>query len=177
MKFLSSLSELFLCISLLTIYKNKSTNDSQINITHTSTVKNTSLSQSTQDSGKITKASKYNYFFEPEISIISGIFKTKIYYGSPGYGESPKTDSKETAYIFYPDHIINVINKKSEKADGEGVDVTRKGVIKFQLAPMNGISLHSLIGKRIKVIGTFYGKHTGHHHTDVLLAVTKVEKL
>jgi hypothetical protein len=130
--------------------------------------------QITQDSTIIsTINSGNNYYFEPDISEVIGTLKVEMFYGPPNFGDSPETDSKEYSYILYPDHTINVIQKSDKEQD---FNFTTNDIVKFQLVPISDISLHSLVNKKIKVTGTFFGQHTGHHHTDVLLSVTKVEK-
>jgi hypothetical protein len=169
------LVQLSILLFFFTGCKNKTSNHLQTN--HLDTLKRTndSANQIIQDSIKTTKTSRsYDYFFEPDISVISGTLKAEMYYGPPNYGDSPETDSKEYSYILYPDHAINVIQKSNKKDD---FNFTTNNVVKFQLAPISDISLHSLVGKKIKVTGTFFCKLTGHHHTDVLLAVTKAESI
>jgi len=129
---------------------------------------------SKENSGKLLNQGKTlnNYYFAPAVSTLNGTLKVELYYGPPNYGESPETDAKEYAYIFYPDQTINVIQTLKVAS----FDETTKGITKFQLAPMDELSLHPFIGKRITVTGLFFGKHTGHHHTDVLMRVLKAEK-
>lgn len=115
-----------------------------------------------------------DYFFEPQISVLIGTLKTELNYGPPNYGENPETDEKHNTFIFFPIEPINIIQQKTTSAE-IGFNVTKDSVIKFQLAPMENIELHPFINKKIKVTGTFYGAHTGHHYTDVLLAVTSAE--
>jgi hypothetical protein len=149
-------------------------NNSQENTTDTSN-KTKAFNQRTADSLEQAKptTSLHDYYFEPNVSTISGTLKVELYYGPPNFGELPETDAKEYSYILYPDKTINVI----QTSDSTDFDVTTKGITKFQLAPMGQLSLHPYIDKRIIVTGQFYGKHTGHHHTDVLMTVSKAKKL
>jgi hypothetical protein len=115
-----------------------------------------------------------DYHYEPEISVIQGILKTEMFYGPPNYGESPKTDSKEEAYILYLDAPIRVI---ALPKDSDYYNQTRDSITKIQLVPFtqNIISPHN--GRHIRVTGPLWGAQTGHHHTDVLMSIQKVEKL
>jgi hypothetical protein len=116
------------------------------------------------------------YFFEPCISVITGKLKVEMYYGPPNYGETPSTDSKEYSYVFYPDKAIDVIQRDSSNSSNYS-DKTTRNVKKFQLAPTGNITLHPYVNKKLKITGEFFGAITGHHHTDVLMSVEKVEQL
>ncbi len=160
---------------ILTIYLMMSCrNNSQVPLSDTSDTQKV-FNQQTKDSvAQIKPASSLqDYYFEPNVSTISGTLKVELYYGLPNFGESPESDAKEYSYILYPDKTINVI----QTSDSSDFDVTTNGITKFQLAPMGKLSLHPFVDKRITVTGQFYGKHTGHHHTDVLMTVSKAEKL
>ena len=169
MRFTKQLFGLILTTYLLT----SCNNNSQVNSTDTSDKKN--FNQGTADSIAQVKSTGtlQDYYFEPTVSTISGTLKVELYYGPPNYGESPETDTKEYSYILYPDKSTNVI----QTSDNISFDETTKGITKFQLAPTDEVSLHSLVNKRIRVTGQFYGAHNGHHHTDVLMFVSKAEKL
>jgi hypothetical protein len=169
MRFIKQLFGLALTTYLLT----SCDNNSQINSTDTSNM--TKSFNQTADSIEHVKPTTtlQDYYFEPTVSTISGTLKVELYYGPPNFGESPETDAKEYSYILYPDKTINVI----QTSDSIDFDVTTKGIIKFQLAPMGQLLLHLFVDKRITVTGQFFGMHTGHHHTDVLMTVSKAERL
>jgi hypothetical protein len=114
-----------------------------------------------------------NYFFDPAVSEVEGVVKVEMHYGPPNYGETPATDTKENPFILYLDNPINVL----QTSDSSDFDFTTNGVTKFQLVPKDPNSLKSLINKKVKVTGIFFGKHTGHHYTDVLMDLEKVEPL
>lgn len=175
MKFLIKLSVLFFCFYFSNGCNNHSKDNMKTNSIDNSTTKIVSSTQITQDANKITTTnSGNNYYFEPDISVIIGTLKVEMFYGPPNFGDSPETDSKEYSYILYPVHTINVIQKSDKEQD---FNFTTNDIVKFQLVPISEISLHPLVNKKIKVTGIFFGQHTGHHHTDVLLSVTKVEKI
>jgi hypothetical protein len=172
MKFTTPLSGLLFIF--LSSCDNPSGNNSQKNVSDAvDTNKTTAASTPNDSTTQATTKAEHNYFFEPETSVLTGTLTTELYYGPPNFGESPETDAKEYPYIFYPDHTINVI----QTSDSSEFDVTTQGITKIQLAPVGGLSLHSLVNKKIQVTGQFYGAHTGHHHTDVLMTVEKAEEL
>jgi len=146
----------------------------QTNFIDTLKTKDVSSSHITKDSNKLTTIkSENNYYFEPNISAIIGTLKVEMFYGPPNFGDSPKTDSKEYSYIIHLDTAINVI----QTSDSTDFNVTTIGVTKVQLVLLDNLSLYPYLNKRIKVSGQFFGMQTGHHHTDVLMTVSKVEKL
>ncbi len=124
------------------------------------------------------------YQFFPDTSVITGELKVEMFYGAPNYGECPDTDAKEYAYILYLDSAIDVRNFEGEKQLEKGnemvdedVEYSVLGVKKVQLAPPTEMKLSQYKNKQLKVKGTFFGKKTGHHHTDVLLSVLEVTDL
>ena len=115
------------------------------------------------------------YYFEPDTSFVTGILKQEVYFGPPNYGENPKTDSKEKQYVFYPNKPISVLSKPNTKQDS--YNTTTKNIKSFQLVNTRNISLSKYINKKIKISGTFFGAHTAHHHTKILLDIVKIELL
>jgi len=118
-----------------------------------------------------------DYFFEPHVSVLSGKIVTKTFYGHPGYGETPDTDVKELAYIFLPDDSINVSHKEINEKEINYINTKAYNFTKVQLTSTSGIIISDYENKHVRLTGTFFDSHTGHHHTDVLLDVQKIEKL
>ena len=119
-----------------------------------------------------TELSKNEYFYEPNESVIEGILITRLYYGRPNYGENPDTDEKEYPFILQLDYPIKVVPQ-----EGDTENTTIEDIKEVQIASMNDDTLNILKkskNKRIKIQGTFFSSFTGHHHTDVLLAATKI---
>jgi len=148
-------------------------NNSEVKSTTTSETEKV-FTQRTADSLALLKATAnfQDYYFEPSVSTLTGTLRVELYYGPPNFGETPETDAKEYSYILYPEKVINVI----QTSESSYFNVTTKDITKFQLAPMEQVSLKPFVDKRITVTGQFYGSHTGYHHTDVLMAVSKAEK-
>ncbi len=115
---------------------------------------------------------KNEYYYEPNESIIEGILITRLYYGRPNYGENPETDEKEYPFILQLDNPIKIFPQ-----EGDTENTTIEDIKEVQIASMNDDTLNILKkskNKRIKIQGTFFSSFTGHHHTDVLLAATKI---
>lgn len=123
------------------------------------------------DRVKKKKSQHKNFHFEPEESTITGTLSTQEFFGPPGYGETPETDTRETAYILTLDETINVLSKEKNSS----FNYSRYGVKKVQVT--TELNLDKLVNKKVKLTGTFFGAHTGHHHTDVLLWVEKAEEV
>ncbi|NIP43327.1 MAG: hypothetical protein GWN61_14015, partial [candidate division Zixibacteria bacterium] len=68
------------------------------------------------------------YRYVPHESVLVGTLRLGIFYGPPGYGEYPDTDTKESALILVLDEPIDVI------ADAEDeYNETRHGITEVQL--------------------------------------------
>ncbi len=90
-----------------------------------------------------------------------------MYYGAPGFGESPKLDEKE--FGFYLELPAPVCVAPS---DGEGA---KSGIRRIQLVldKQGYARLRRFLGKRVTLHGTLFAAISGHHHTPVLLSVFK----
>ncbi len=124
----------------------------------------------TQDTAIIQARVIKEFKFGSEVSTIEGTLQQEEQFGPPGYGEDPKNDSKENLFFLYLEAPINVYSIDSLS---DSFDVTTKGIDKVQLNSPD-VDLVPFINKKITVQGVFFGAHTGHHHTDVLMDVSKV---
>ena len=124
-----------------------------------------------------TEENKQDYFYYPEISIISGTIKIESFFGPPGYGENPETDSREDAYILHLDNSINVISKDKEPEEGD-YNFTKYNIYKIHVTSSSTteVKLTNYINKKVRLTGTFSGSFSGHHHADVIMEVEKVEE-
>jgi hypothetical protein len=120
-----------------------------------------------------TIANQQNYQYD-SVSVITGTVTTEIYFGPPGFGEHPKTDSKEEVYILTIEKPITVISKET---DENATNITKENVSRIQLIMPDNIDASGYKNKTVRLTGTFFGAQTGHHHTDVLMDVQKVEVL
>ena len=121
---------------------------------------------------KVT-VNEQNYQYD-SISVITGTIVTESFYGPPGFGEHPKTDSKEEVYILTVEKPITVISKET---DEYATNTTKENVSRIQLIMPENNDASGYKNKTVRLTGTFFGPQTGHHHTDVLLDVQKVEVL
>jgi hypothetical protein len=109
------------------------------------------------------------YYYDPEISVLTGKIEREMFYEQPGYGETPKIDAKVYCYILYLDSPINVISKMKDE-----INVNVKNVKRIQLIIDNYNEFKKYIGNDVKVAGILSHSFTGHHHTDVLLSKVKI---
>lgn len=117
-----------------------------------------------------------NFFYEPSVSEIQGKLTLNSFYGPPNYGETPDTDMLEKVWILNLDTSINVHQEKSELEEGE-FNATQYNIDRIQLVTIkNGIDLTKFENKIIRIKGTFWEAHTGHHFTPVLMDVLSVSE-
>lgn len=115
-----------------------------------------------------------NFFYEPVASEIKGKLTLNSFYGPPNYGKTPETDMIETVWVLNLDSTINVHQDKPELEE-EDFNSTQYNIDRVQLATArNKIDLKKYQDKIINVKGTFWGAHTGHHFTPVLMDVISV---
>lgn len=110
--------------------------------------------------------------YEPANVTLTGVVVSKTYYGPPDYGESPKTDSRESQYVLILDSAVDVVGDQSEPTTELGVKRVTLVVNDFKAHPVE-----NLLGTRVEVQGTLFHASTGHHHTKVLINVTSIRQL
>ncbi|HRP89302.1 MAG TPA: DUF4431 domain-containing protein [Edaphocola sp.] len=132
----------------------------------------------TKDFGKITFQKIQNlpgiYYYEPEISIVSGTLTKKMFYGRPNYGETPEIDEKFWVYILKPNYPANVYGD-IDPIDPETSNKTMDNVTEIQVYSTDRkIDFKNYENKKIKLQGVFQYSQTGHHYTKVLMEVKKI---
>lgn len=140
---------------------------------HTDTVKETKTgeSNSAEQVKKISTEKTGNlneYYYDPSVSIVTGTITSETFYGAPGFGETPQQDEKEKILILRLDQPITVIAPEGS----DEFNITRNGITEIQLSSPD-INLAPFEHKKVKLTGMFFGAHTGHHYTDVLMTVQK----
>jgi hypothetical protein len=119
-------------------------------------------------SGQVFASDAYHY--EPTVVELTGKLVEKVFYGPPGYGEDPKTDSKEHAAILQLEKPIKVIAEKSDE-----FNETKSNVKQLQIINIKRIPLSPYLNKKVKLSGKLSSAITGHHHTDVLIEIDMIE--
>lgn len=104
-----------------------------------------------------------------EVSL-SGVLRTKAFPVPPNYESIKKGDRKETAWLLTLSNAVCT-------SGNEYPDVSETNLRQLQLVIMktdHWKTVRSLKGKRIKVTGTLFHSHTGHHRTRVLIEVRNI---
>ncbi|HYW69635.1 MAG TPA: hypothetical protein VE961_01295, partial [Pyrinomonadaceae bacterium] len=57
-------------------------------------------------------------YYQPEKATVTGRIVYRTFFGPPGYGENPKTDSRETQDILLLDSPVDVIRTTHDDWDG-----------------------------------------------------------
>lgn len=134
----------------------------------------TDKNRANKENPSFIEGNKQDYFYEPSVSIILGTIKIESFFGPPGYGENPQTDSREDSYILNLDSPINVISNEKEIEEGD-FNYTKYNITKIQLTSTSNVNLTNFKNRIVRLTGTFFGASTGHHHTEVLMDVSKIE--
>jgi hypothetical protein len=112
-----------------------------------------------------------SFEYEPAVSTLTGVIRTEEHFGPPGYGESPRTDTRLKAFVLALDHPISV---SARTGDGDTPNTTsfeNIELIQLNIAPAPPTHRH------VRVTGALFQAHTAHHYTDVLMDVHSVELL
>lgn len=106
--------------------------------------------------------------YDKAIAGLAGKLERRVFLGPPGYGESPSQDKQEAQGILILDAPICA---RRGLEPGQEEERTQREVT---LVPVGGIALQPFVGKRIEVGGTLFHALTGHHHTRLLVSVSRV---
>ena len=111
-------------------------------------------------------------YSDPSVALKGTAF-SRIYFGPPGYGETPAQDAREPALLLLLDAPICVKASSHPEQDNNSVETN---VILVQLAAVHVSPevLWKAEGRRVSVRGSLYHAITGHHRTAVLMDVYAV---
>ena len=107
--------------------------------------------------------------YEPTTVNLVGVIISEKFYGPPGFGEDKKVDILETAYLLRLSSGINVAADDQDQINNQ----TYKCEAIVQVVVPEGFSAQ-LVGKKVKVTGTLFESHTGHHWTNVLVSAATI---
>lgn len=115
--------------------------------------------------------------YEPSVIELTGKLKLETFPGAPNYESIKSGDEIETHYYLALDEKIDVVKSVNEKNTGIN-DETVSNVNILQLVIVNDSDWPKLkkigIGARVKIKGTLFKRHTGHHHSRILLEIQKI---
>ena len=108
--------------------------------------------------------------YEPAVVSLTGTVRRVMAYGPPNYGETPKTDSREDYASLHLDAPIC-----TRATPGDAVNQSQDNVRDLQMVFTGGVP-PSLVGSRVTVAGSLFAAITAHHHTKVLVSVSRVSR-
>jgi len=111
--------------------------------------------------------------YEPSVVELAGTLERKDYPGPPNYESIEHGDARETTWLLRLDHPACTLDGASSSYPGRlGISVLQ---LVFEDAARDYPRYRPLLGKHIVARGRLFGAETGHHHTEVLLMVKKLE--
>ncbi|MDO9181129.1 MAG: DUF4431 domain-containing protein [Bacteriovorax sp.] len=115
--------------------------------------------------------------YGPTAVELIGKLKRETFPGRPNYESIKGGDEIETHYYLSLDQKIDVIKNKNDKLMSTN-DESVKNVDVLQLVISNDSDWAKLkkagVGTSVKIKGTLFKRHTGHHHSRILLEVQNI---
>jgi len=112
--------------------------------------------------------------YEPQKVQLEGLLYKKSFPGPPNYTDIKEGDEEEIYWLIKTTEPFCV--NKSSYVEGDEL----QGLSEVQLVMSSKMDFYktkrSLLNKKIKVQGTLFPQHTGHHKTKVLLTVESLKK-
>lgn len=111
--------------------------------------------------------------YEPAVIKLSGTLVRQTFPGPPGYESITQGDQAETFWLI---KLSSPICVDQDKADPL-INTAKRNARRVQLVVNEKMykQYRNLVGRKVIATGTLFGEHTGHHHTPVLLTVSKLE--
>lgn len=159
-----------ICIAGLLLFTACNNNKDSQTPGNTDTTSNTNTAPAVNNpvDNNAEPANQSSYKYDESVTI-TGKIGTETFYGAPGYGENPATDKKENPFLLILDKPIDVIGDPNPEDDSKE---SKSGVSKIQLIfDEKAIDMKAHMGTYVRLTGTLFGAHTGHHHTPVLMDV------
>ena len=114
--------------------------------------------------------------YEPESTFLTGKIVRKTFPGRPNYESIKEGDEPETYWILVSAEPL-CLNGKKDK-NGKQLYNPESNVYQVQLVFMGNEyrTYRNLVGKNVIVRGSLFSMQTGHHHTNVLIAVKELRE-
>jgi hypothetical protein len=120
---------------------------------------------------------KHVFRFKDPVVVLEGLMTTRLEFGPPGFGEDPAHDAKEKIFILKLDYLVDVIGDPGDPDHMNTDNFFKVREMQMVLDSKNTKENKKCLGKKVKVTGNLFQRHTGHHHTDVLIDVSNIETL
>ena len=114
--------------------------------------------------------------YEPAGVSLKGRVVHEIFPGPPNYQSIRKGDRKEEIWVLTLEQPV-CVDASEDKSD---FDVARQGIRRVQLVFSDGSQFEKykdILSGEVVAIGSLYGAHAGHHHTEVLMTVSNLAKV
>lgn len=109
--------------------------------------------------------------YEPAIVKLDGMVSSKVLPGAPGYVSIARGDMPETILYLTLDTPVCVAGNVTGTYDKK----THAGIVEMQLE-VELVKARAFVGKHVRVTGSLFGAHTGHHRTPVILRVVGIRE-
>lgn len=106
---------------------------------------------------------------EPDEVSLTGTIRRRTFAGPPGYESVAKGDQPERVWVFRLTKPICV----SARGYWEEKNVSDLQLV-FAGAQKDYARYRPLLGRRVTIKGSLFRAQTGHHHTNVLLTVSRI---
>lgn len=114
--------------------------------------------------------------YEPKIVELNGVLELRTYPGPPNYESVKLGDERESCYYFELINPIDVYPFPGVKSMINDVVEENVKIIQLSLSSDKLFGRFKKIGngKKLKLRGTLFHRHTGHHHAEVLMSVDNI---
>ena len=110
--------------------------------------------------------------YGPSVSL-TGTLSSRVFAGPPNYESIKRGDRKETAIILsLASPVCTTANTTSNSFDVAETDVREVQLVISK--PEHWKALKRLRGKPVAITGTLFHAHTGHHRTQILITVDRI---
>ena len=113
-------------------------------------------------------------YYEPAVISVDGVLETHIFPGRPNYTDIAEGDEPEQCFYLRLDEAISRVMPNLEETYSWEAE---KNIVVMQLSMHTKRPGFFRDGDHVRLIGSLYQGHNGHHHTRVLMSVEKIELL
>jgi hypothetical protein len=113
------------------------------------------------------------FHFEPAPASIVGKLVVKTFPGPPNYESVKAGDRRETYWFVELREPICLVGTPGDEVNSQSVNGVK--LVQLLLLHDEYKSHGQLVGKKVQATGTFSVGISGHHHTPVLLSITRLE--
>ena len=112
--------------------------------------------------------------FEPTVESIVGTLVRRTFPGPPNYEDVKRGDQAETGWYITLAQPVCFAGTPGDEPNSK--DFARVNFVQLVLTHGEYKSDAELVGKHVRVTGTFFAAQTGHHHAPVLVQVRTLER-